>query len=360
MTVIEDVHADHGATFDERGDRRVVAHYGRTERAHRAVRNGVGVIETGYGVVAVEGDDRDSFVDDAVSNRVRPADGAGAYAFLCTPDGRIETDMYVYNAGRRLLLLTPPDRADPLLEDWRGKVFIEDVALSVVTEDLAVFGVHGPDATEKIASVGPGGAPEEPLTFVRGEIGDAGATVIRTDAPAGEESYEVVCEANDAAEIFDTLVNRGLNAAPFGYDTWESLTLEAGTPLFATELADRIPNAAGVRNAIDFEKGCFIGQEVVSRIENRGRPPERLVGLRCEGLPEAGAAVMSGDTAVGNVTRAVESPMLEEPIAFAAVDFDVPGEELSVRVDGGDVSAEPAELPFVAGSERSARIPQYP
>ena len=70
MTVVAELHESHGATFAERGTRRVVANYGRPGRTHRAVRNVVGVAEMGYGVVEVTGDDRVEFVDNAVSNRV--------------------------------------------------------------------------------------------------------------------------------------------------------------------------------------------------------------------------------------------------------------------------------------------------
>ena len=109
MTVIESVHADHDATFEERGDRRVVAHYGRPERTHVAVRNVVGVTERGHGVLVVEGEDRVDFVDNAISNRVPTEDGEGCYALLLDPQGAIETDMYVYNAadGDRLPLFFP-------------------------------------------------------------------------------------------------------------------------------------------------------------------------------------------------------------------------------------------------------------
>ncbi|MDG5778354.1 aminomethyltransferase family protein [Haloarculaceae archaeon H-GB2-1] len=359
MTVIESTHEDHGATFTDRGGRRVVEHYGRPERTHRAVRNVVGVVEHGYGVVVVEGDDRVSYVDNAVSNRVPAAEGEGCYALLLDPQGGVETDLYVYNAGERLLLFTPPGEARPLADDWSEKVFIEDVEIRAATDDFAVFGVHGPKATEKLASVLHGSStPESHLTFARGELGDAGVTVIRTDAPAGEEGYEVVCAAADGDRVFDTLVNRGLNAAPFGYRTWDALTLEAGTPLFETELRGRIPNVTGVRNALDFEKGCYVGQEVVSRVENRGRPSQRLVGLLPDERPSSGAAVFAGDEAVGEVTRAAESPMLERPIAFGLVDFGVEG-PLTVRVDGEEVGADVVELPFVEGSDRSARKPVY-
>jgi len=362
MTVIEQAHAAHGAAFTDRGGRRVVAEYGRPERTHRAVRNGVGVVELGYGVITVSGEDRVAYVDNAVSNRVPDADGEGCYALLCDPQGGITTDMYVYNAGERLLVFLPPDRAGPVAEEWASKTFIQDVTVEAATDDVAVFGVHGPRATEKIASVLHGAsAPEGALSFVRGSMGEAGVTVVVGDGLAGEDSYTVVCDADVADEAFDTLLNRGMNAVPFGYTVWETLTLEAGTPLFHTELEGRIPNVAGVRNALDFEKGCYVGQEVVSRVENQGRPSRRLVGLVVDGpVPEAGAAVFDGDASVGEVTRAAVGPSREATLALAYVRFDADAEDVTVRVDGAEVPARREPLPFVEGSARSARLPSYP
>ncbi|WP_255193245.1 aminomethyltransferase family protein [Natronobeatus ordinarius] len=362
MSVIESIHAAHGATFGERGGRRVVEHYGRPERAHRAVRNGVGLFEPAYGVVVVEGDDRVEYVDNVVSNRVPDAEGEGCYALVLDPQGGIEVELAIYNAGERLLLFTPPDLAEELAADWSEKVFIQDVEIRVATDEFAIFGVHGPTATEKVASVLAGPAtPERHHSFVRGSIADAGVTVIRTDALAGEESYEVVCGVADAEAVYSALETQGSSAAPFGYRTWETLTLEAATPLFSTELEGTIPNVFGLRSALDFEKGCYVGQEVVSRVENVGQPSRRLVGLTVESdaVPDAGAAVFAGDASVGEVTRAAESPLLERPIALALVTFDLEADELSVRVGGEEVPATRADLPFVAGSERSGRLPAY-
>ena len=383
MTLVASAHTDHGAITCDRGGSEVVDHYGKPARVGKAVRNVVGTIEMGYGVLAVTGSDRVAFVDNAVSNRVPTADGHGVYTLLCDPQGGIETDMYVYNADERLLVFLPPERTDPVREDWASKVFIQDVAIADISEELGVFGVHGPKSTEKVASVlaGPG-APEPPLTFVRGTMVDAGVTVIATDAPLGEEGYEVVCAAADAPAVFDTLVNRGLNAAPFGYRTWDALSLEAGTPQFEHELAGTIPNVLGIRNALDFEKGCYVGQEVVSRVENQGRPSRRLVGLSLAGLadavtaidgdadpdaidealPAAGAAVFDGDEAIGAVTRAGVGPATDVPIALALVDAtaDPPADAVTVRVDGDETDAQITSLPFVEGSARSARLPEYP
>ncbi|THE65102.1 aminomethyl transferase family protein [Salinadaptatus halalkaliphilus] len=372
MSVIESVHADHGATFAQRGGRRIVEHYGRPDRTRRAVRNGVGLLEAAYGVVVVEGEDRLEYVDNVVSNRVPSQDGQGCYALVLDPQGGIEVELYVYNAGERLLLFVPPEKAEPLAEEWAEKVFIQDVEIDVATDDYAIFRVVGPQATEKIASVLNGAAsPDQRLSFVRGTMGDEGVTAIRTDGLAGEESYEVICSADAAEAVYDTLLTQGLNAAPFGYRTWEGLCLEAGSPLFATELEGQIPNVLGLHVALDFDKGCYVGQEVVSRVENRGQPSRRLIGLTLEGgadaaaddeqppTPESGAAVFDGDASVGEVTRADMSPLLEETIALALVGYGLESDELTVRVDGEDVPATVTELPFLEGSERSARLPTY-
>ncbi|MFB6107020.1 MAG: aminomethyltransferase family protein [Halobacteriaceae archaeon] len=357
MSVVRATQEDLGAVF---ADGTVPAHYGRPDSAHRAVRNGVGVTEAAYGVVTVAGEDRVEFVDDSLSNAVPRADGEGAYACLLDPRGRVEFDCYVYATGDRLLLFTPPDRAADLAADWAEKTFVQDVTVRDATAEFGVFGVHGPNATEKVASVLNGAAaPDDRLSFVRGRMDDRGVTVVRTDDPPGEEGYEVVCTADDAPDVFDTLLNRGLNAAPFGTHTWATLTLEAGTPLSA-DLRGTLPTSLGLRNAVDFSKGCFVGQEVLATVENRGHPPQRTVGLRPDGVPAAGAAVYDGDEAVGTVLRAARCPTLDAPAALALVSFDSDATVLAVAADDGDrVPAERADLPFVAGSGESARLPSY-
>ncbi|ELY92767.1 folate-binding protein YgfZ [Natrialba hulunbeirensis JCM 10989] len=381
MSVISSIHEDHGATFGERGGRTIVEHYGRPERTHRAVRNGVGLIELAYGVITVTGEDRRDYVDNVVSNHVPEADGKGCYALVLGPQGRIEVELYIYNAGERILLFTPPGEAEELAADWSEKVFIQDVDIDVATDEFAIFGIHGPQATEKVASVLNGAAsPDERYSFVRGTMGDAGVSVIRTDALTGEETYEVICGIDDAEAVYDVLLNQGLNAAPFGYRTRDSLALESGSALFETELEGTVPNVLGLKTALDFEKGCYVGQEVVSRVENRGQPSRRLVGLTIDAdaasetdaeaatatdtdtaelVPNSGAAIFDGDASVGEISRAGLSPLLETPIALALLEYDHEGESFTVRVDGEEVPATRTELPFVEGSDVSDRLPDY-
>jgi len=332
MTVIEGIHRDHGATFADRGGRRVVADYGRHERTHRAVRNAAGTIELGYDVRIITGPDRHDALDAVVTIDVPRADGRGSYGFLLD-GGAVAADAAVYDAAAsdRLLVFCPPGWGGVLDEqidrDATGEFAVDDA-----TEAFAVFGVHGSRSTETVASVlSTGSAPEPPLTFERGTMGDEGVTVVAGDGVIGEEGYEVVCAAADATRVFDTLVNRGLNAVPFGYRTFESLTLEAGTPLFDPDLRGRDPS-------------------ILAGSDGTG---ERLVGLAPERLPSGGATVYGSDGAIGTVTRAVTSPTLAEPIAFGVVD----GVPEAVETPDGRVGVERAALPFVEGTQRSGRLP---
>ena len=362
MTLLGPNHEDLGAELVDRTEWAVVDHYGRPAVAHRAVRNGVGVIEMGYGIVSVTGSERVDYVDNIVTNHVPDTDGEGCYAFVLSPQGQITTDCYIYNADEQLLLFTPPSQVDELVADWSEKIFVQDVAVENVSSEFGVFGVHGPSATEKVASVlNHAGAPEPELHFDRGSMGDAGVTVVAGDNPTGEDGYTVICEAEGAPTVFDTLLNHGLNAAPFGYRTWETLTLEAGTPRFETELQGEIPNTVGARHALDFEKGCYIGQEVVSKVENRGRPSKELVGLTTAEVVDADDDILVAGDDVGRVTRAAESPSLDDPIALGFVSTAADEGAITVDSDAHDepVAAERTDLPFVSGSADSLRRPQY-
>ena len=349
------------ATVTTRDGHEVVRHYGQPARAHAAVREGVGVRARAVDMLVVTGADRVEYLDNVLSADVPAVEGRGTYALLLNPHGRIRADMYVYAADERLLVLLPPGTGEEIGAEWAERTFIQDVDIEVATDRIDVLGVHGPRATETLSDVLSTRPPETQLSAVAGTLGDADVTVARADAPTGEEGYTVVCAATDAPAVFETLLDAP-GAVPFGDRTWETLTLEAGTPLFRSELEGAVPNNLGLHAAIDYDKGCFVGQEVVSRVANRGRPTKRLLGLTVEAVPEADAAVVAGDANVGQVTRGCESPTLERPVALALLDREVGdriGEAgaLAVRVDGEEVPATPVELPLVAGTVPSGRRP---
>ena len=125
-----------------------------------------------------------------------------------------------------------------------------------------------------------------------------------------------------------------------------ALRAEAGVARFGPDFGDeRFPQEVGEHDALDFEKGCYLGQEVVARIHYRGKVNHRLCGLRLGGgeLPAPGTTVELGGEEVGRSGTAVRSPRVGEGIALAVLHRKT---ELGAAVMVGGVPAEVVELPF--------------
>lgn len=339
----------------------VPARFARPDRAHLAVRSGVGVTVHPWGILEVAGDDRRSFLGDTLSCRLPQAEGSITYGFLLDPDGRIEADCYVADVGDALLCLTGPGTAASLAATLGSRTFIQDVEVTDRSGEHAVIGLHGPAVETKLSSVfRRGNVPESRLRLDRGVIREEGVTALRLDAPTGEPGIAILCRLEAAGAIFDALVSLGSPAAPFGYETWLDLTLEAATPLLETELEGRQANVCGqIGTAVDLDKGCFVGQEAVARVANLAAPRKRLVGLHLDDEPP-GREVLLDDESVGVVTRHAKSPVLGSTIAFGVVEANAVDATLSAGGGSAAVTARAAALPFVEGSERSGRVPAFP
>jgi folate-binding protein YgfZ len=127
--------------------------------------------------------------------------------------------------------------------------------------------------------------------------------------------------------------------------TWTPLRIEAGEPVMGVDVDEKtIPQETGlVEEAVSLSKGCYLGQELVARIDSRGRVNRRLRGLRLASPAPVGATLTSGEASVGTLTSAAWSPRLEAHVGMALVHRTVgPGEMVEV----GDGTAEIVELPF--------------
>ncbi|HSP20348.1 MAG TPA: glycine cleavage T C-terminal barrel domain-containing protein, partial [Myxococcaceae bacterium] len=145
---------------------------------------------------------------------------------------------------------------------------------------------------------------------------------------------------------FDGLLQAG--ATPVGFAALEVLRVERGTPRFGADMDERtIPLEAGLQRALHYQKGCYIGQEVIARATFRGHVNRTLVGLRFGAAsgPAPRAELFTGERRVGWVTSVVQSPRLG-PIGLGYAHRDVaqPGTELTLAAGGGTARIE--SLPF--------------
>jgi len=307
------------------------------------------------GRVFLSGPDRASYLHGLLTNDINAiAAGGGCYAAWLTPQGRMITDMRVYELGEAMLMTLPASTVTATRDRLEALVFAEDVAVEDRTASWAQVGVHGPSAARDLALALGAAARFElaPFESLRLAPGGVETVVTRTDELGG--GFDVfVAGAGD--DVRHRLAAAGVPRA--GDDVVEVLRVEAGVPEFGVDMdADTIPLEAGIEaRAISFTKGCYVGQEVIVRVRDRGqgRVARRLVGLTLDPgpaePPAPGAAVRVGGRDGGRITSAVFSPALARTIALGYVhrDFVEPGTRVDVAVAGRTLGAVVTALPFV-------------
>jgi folate-binding protein YgfZ len=327
-------------------------------QGYAAARKGAALIDRSRrGRLVVSGPDRAAFLQGLLTNDIvalKP--GQGCYAVYLTPQGRMITDLLVYELGDLLLLAMGVEVKDAMLARLDQLVFSEDVQLGDTTDQFGGAAIVGPDAARLAANVLSGIARNDLSGFpehANARAGYAGAPVIvlRID-DAGVPGFEILVERARHAALMEEL--RGAGAIDLDSSAAEALRIEAGIPRFGADMdAETIPLEAGIESrAISFTKGCYVGQEVIIRVLHRGhgKVARKLVGLTVQdgGTVAAGAAV-TADAAdartIGQITSSSFSPRLARPIALGYVhrEFTAPG--TAVHIDG--VSAAVSALPFV-------------
>ncbi|MBM3264796.1 MAG: aminomethyltransferase family protein [candidate division Zixibacteria bacterium] len=352
--LLNDHHKAHGAVFEEIANWSAPLRYGDMADEHRAVRAATGLIDLSYrGKVRMTGKDRQAFLHRMVTNDINTLNpGESVYACLLTPQGKIIVDMTVYLREEDILLDTEPGMAATLQTALDRYALIDDVKIEEVTTDYGLIGLHGPSATSLLRDIFLGITPPETAKHTDAEWD--GTRIVVAHAPrTGETGYDLYVPAERTLGLWTSFLETGkpYGLRVFGYETLETLRVEAGIPRYGAELDDRIlPNEAVREKAISFNKGCYIGQEPVVMMEHRGRPNRLLAGLRINGdaRPPYNAPILSGDQEAGWITSAVQGRSVPAILALGFIrrKYFAPGATFAVKTSTGLVEAELAELPF--------------
>jgi len=298
------------------------------------------------------GADRRSYLQGLLTNDIealRP--GTGCYAAMLTAQGRMMTDMRVLELGDAILLQVPASVEPEIREHLDRFVFTEDVKVEGVTGTRGEIGLYGPRAVAVLAAAGTeGAAPAALFDSARGRIAGRDVIIVRSDEP-GIDGFDILANAPDIENIEAALIGAG--AVRVTEADVEAVRIESGRPRFGADLdTDTIPLEAGLEDrAISRSKGCYVGQEVIVRVIDRGhgRVARRLVGLTLSAaapLPASGARLTVGGKDIGRVTSAAFSPALARPIALGYVQRDFVEPATKVDVDGSG-EAIVAALPLV-------------
>lgn len=281
-SILQSLHRAAGAEYAAGAEPPLLLTYGDVPAEYEAAtRSAVLFDQTDRALVAVTGADRFSFLHGLLANRVRGLEpGQGNANLLLSPKGKVVHAFDLDVREDALLLSAPPGTGPDLVEALETYHFSEDVALADATERHAPLALCGPRARAVVArATGFDGELEEHAT-ARVEH-DGGPIAVTALPVAGSPGLRLDAGPERAAALWRALVAAG--AQPAGRVVWDSLRVEAGQAEPGVDVTDAIyPQEARLEAAFSLDKGCYIGQEVVAKIDTYGGLNKRLMALRVE------------------------------------------------------------------------------
>ncbi len=318
-----------------------------------ALRNSCGLYDLGFrGRISVTGGDRARWANGMVTNNIRDlAAGRGVYAFLLNPQGRILGDMVVYNEGEALTVETDRSQIEKIIATFDHFIIMDDVEVKDISESWTALGLAGPKSRAILNAAGIEVPELDPLqTHIARCSCDCGCvhcTVVRGE-DASQESYEVWLAPKDVYATWQALIAGG--ATPVGSEALEMQRIVSGVPLYGVDIRERdLPQETEQMRALNFNKGCYVGQEIVERIRSRGNVHRKFAGFQIDGVAEiaAGDKVSWGDKEVGEITSVaiLRRPSAERTVALGYIrrEVGVPGREVKIGEDKATVAQLPLE-----------------
>jgi folate-binding protein YgfZ len=329
---------------------------------HAALWHSAGVLDlSSRSRLCLAGTDRVRFLHGQVTNDVKSLGvGGGCYASLITAKGKMQSDLNIYCLPEELLMDFEPGLTAMVSERLEKYVIADDVQIIDVAANYGLLSVQGPKAELVVGASGIGDdLPGKPLGWLRKAETDFGEIHVINQPRLRTSGYDLLVATEQSGALKKKLIAAAKSAGgcECGWAAFEIARIESGIPRFGADMDETTnPLEAGLEGrAISFSKGCYIGQEVISRIRTYSEVAKALRGLRLandlKSLPKKGDKLFSDGKEAGFVTSATASPRLNANIALAYVKREVnqPGTELMLRTAEGESGARIVELPFVKG-----------
>jgi folate-binding protein YgfZ len=319
---------------------------------YHAARHGAAVLRQTWnsGVIRLAGPDRISWLQGMVTNDVEKLlPGQGAYAAHLNAQGKIVAQMAMLADADVIWLALETSNVKKLNEVLERMIVMEDVQSEDHSGDFESIAVIGPAATSVLESW-----LAEPLRL--NATYDHRAFLKCPRIVRDELGYSVWADVSKVNAVQDGLVSAG--ATPIDEATWNIVRTEVGLPIYGVDIDESTTLPELGEKGIRYDKGCYIGQEVVARIKYIGHVNRRFMGFISDAdkLPEKGSTVRAGGKDVGYITSSVVSPQLEKAVALGFVNRVAAVSGTSVELMSGDIRIESkvSELPFIPSATWSA------
>ncbi len=354
-TPLNAFHRRHGGRMVDFAGWDMPAQYKSILEEHKAVRTRAGLFDVSHmGEADVKGPEALRFLQHLVTNdcsKLFP--GRILYTVMCYPHGGVVDDLLVYMRGPDDYFLCI--NAGNIAKDvaWmQEQASGFDCTVTDRSADYGQLAIQGPKAIEIVQTLTKSAlAGIKYYHFADGEVAGVKCLISRTGY-TGEDGVELYCAAADTERLAEALLTAGdpLGLELTGLGARDSLRLEAGFPLYGHEITEHIdPIAAGLGWVVKFDKGPFIGSEVLQAAKANG-PAKKIVFFKTgdRRIVRAGGAVLNtAGNAVGQVVSGTLSPMLNESIGSALVEATAAKEQLGVDIRGTKLNLQLVKPPFV-------------
>jgi folate-binding protein YgfZ len=380
---LHELHHGLRARFAELSGAEVVSDYGDWLAEHVALRETAGVVDLSFrSRICLVGADRARFLHGQVTNDVKKLRaGEGCYAAITTAKGKMESDLNIFALAEELLLDFEPSLTEKISARLEKFVVADDVQIVDAAPHYGLLSVQGPKAEAVVRLLG---LFEEIPAKALGSVKISDATLgeiylvnharlsnwwgetlsspnlsemgSRGLSPHQIYGFDLFVPNNSLGAVADKLIAaaKQVGGRAVGWQAFETARIEAGIPRFGADMDEtNIPLECGIENrAVTYNKGCYIGQEVINRIHSVGHVNRELRGLRLaddlKPLPARGEKLFHAGKEVGYITSAVKSPLLNANIALGYVrrEANQIGNELQLSAASGS-AVRIVELPFV-------------
>lgn len=319
-----------------------VAAFGDPASEFSALTSGCGIFDLGWRAkITVKGRDRVRWLNGMITNTIKalPVD-RGNYSFVLNPQGRILGDVYTYNRGEYLVLDTDRSQLETMLNTLKRFIIMDQVEMAEAGESLQAIGLCGPKAAAVLASAGIEASGLEPLEVRELTAGNAGFILVR--GPEQKPGwYEIWTTGENIERAWESLVKAG--AQPVGTDALEQWRILRGIPHYGQDVRERdLPQETEQTQALNFTKGCYIGQEIVERIRSRGQVHRKFTGFEFpDALPQPGKFEENGRL-LAEITSVAQIGNKKVGLGYVRRETTPAGTELNL----GGVLAKVTELPF--------------
>lgn len=304
--------------------------------------SGCGIFDLSWRAkITVRGRDRIRWLNGMITNTIKDLPvNRGNYSFVLNPQGRILGDLYAYNCGESLVLDTDRSQLETLMKTLKRFIIMDQVEMAEAGETLSAIGLCGPKSGPILSSAGIDAAGLQPLELRELVVDNLALSAVR--GPEQKPDWYEIWFAHEHIEaVWDMLRKAG--GQPVGSEALELWRILRGIPNYGQDIRERdLPQETEQAQALNFTKGCYIGQEIVERIRSRGQVHRKFTGFEFPDVaPSAGKFEENGKT-IAEITSIAQIGTRKIGLGYVRRETGSSGTELNL----GGTTVKVLDLPF--------------